>query len=303
MRALLNYLVEPGRLLKALGITATLNELTFVIAPVAASLLGSVSPPFAIGVITLLGGAPLLLIPRMPHARAPAPATTEGALITPSILLWLFCAMAGGAAVGVIEVGAVALALDFGFKPELGIIFTLALCIASVCGGVWVSVRNRLARRGTVIFLLAAATGGAILVSLRHSVELSALGCIVVGLMIAPLGTYYSVVLDGARASVQACGDIRLAPDGQFRGHYLFECGAHLDVAPVGVDCRRGVVFHRNPRHRGVRFPLETLKQGVKARDAIYARGNKGNLGRGPTIYDASLFAIGDQSRGGFRKV
>jgi len=73
----------------------------------------------------------------------------------------------------------------------------VALCIASVCGGVWVSVRNRLARRGTVIFLLAAATGGAILVSLRHSVELSALGCIVVGLMIAPLGTYYSVVLDG----------------------------------------------------------------------------------------------------------
>ncbi|MDR6817895.1 MFS family permease [Neorhizobium sp. 2083] len=197
MRALLNYLVEPGRLLKALGITATLNELTFVIAPVAASLLGSVSPPFAIGVITLLGGAPLLLIPRMPHARAPAPAPTEGGLITPSILLWLFCSMAGGAAVGVIEVGAVALALDFGFKPELGIIFTVALCIASVCGGVWVSLRNRLARQGTVIFLLAAATGGAILVSLRHSVELSALGCIVVGLMIAPLGTYYSVVLDG----------------------------------------------------------------------------------------------------------
>lgn len=197
MRAILNYLVAPGRLLKALGIAATLSELTFVAAPVAASLLGSLSPPLAVGVMTLLGGAPLVLIPRVPHARAPAPAPTDGALIKPSILLWLFCAMAGGAAVGVIEVGAVALALDFGFEPELGIIFTVALCIASVCGGVWVSVRNRLARRGTVLFFLAAATTGAILVSLRHSVELSAVGCVIVGLMIAPLGTYFSVVLDG----------------------------------------------------------------------------------------------------------
>jgi MFS family permease len=196
MRAVLNYLVEPGRLLKALGIAATLNELTFVAAPVAAALLGSLSPPFAIGVMTFLGSAPLLLIPRVPHARAPAPAATEGALITPSILLWLFCAMAGGSAVGVIEVGAVALALDFGFKPELGIIFTVALCIASVCGGVWVSARNRLVRRETVVLLLAAAATGATLVSLRHSVELSAIGCVIVGLMIAPLGTYYSVVLD-----------------------------------------------------------------------------------------------------------
>jgi MFS family permease len=196
LRAVLNYVVDPARLLKALGIAATLNELAFVTAPVAASLLGSLSPPLAIGVITLLGGAPLLLFPRLPHARAPAPAATEGGLITPSILLWLFCAMAGGSAVGVVEVGAVALALDFGFRPELGIIFTVALCIASVCGGVWVSVRNRLARRGTVALLLALVTFGALLVSLRHSVELTAAGCIIVGLMIAPLGTYYSVMLD-----------------------------------------------------------------------------------------------------------
>ena len=197
MRAVLNYIVEPSRLLKALGIAATLNELTFVMAPVAASLLGSLSPPLAIVAITVLGGAPLILIPNLPHARAPAPTATDGSLIKPSILLWLLCSMAGGSAVGAIEVGAVALALDFGFRPELGIIFTVALCIASVAGGVWVSVRNRMARRGTVVFLLAAAATGATLISLRHSVEMSALGCVIVGLMIAPLGTHYSVVLDG----------------------------------------------------------------------------------------------------------
>lgn len=90
-----------------------------------------------------------------------------------------------------------ALAVDFGFRLGLGIIFTVTLCVASVCGGVWVSIPNRMARRGTVVLFLAIAATGTMLVSLRHSVELSVVGCIMVGLMIAPPGTYYSVVLDG----------------------------------------------------------------------------------------------------------
>ncbi|PYE29902.1 hypothetical protein C8J38_11168 [Rhizobium sp. PP-WC-2G-219] len=145
----------------------------------------------------MLGSAPLFLIPHLLQARVPAPAATDSALLKPSILVWLFCAMAGGAAVAMIEVGAVALALGSGFKPELGVIFTVALCIASVCGGVWVSVRNRLAQRRTVVLLLAAAATGMALVCLQLSIELSIVGCVIVGLMIAPLGTYYSVVLDG----------------------------------------------------------------------------------------------------------
>lgn len=43
MRAILNYITRPERLLKSLGIAATLNEVAFVAAPVAASLLGSMS--------------------------------------------------------------------------------------------------------------------------------------------------------------------------------------------------------------------------------------------------------------------
>jgi MFS family permease len=197
MRAVLNYLVEPGKLLKALGVASTLTELTFVVAPVAASLLGSLSPPLAIGVITVLGSAPLILLPRLPHAHAPAPSASDGGLLNPSILLWLFCSMASGAVVGLVEVGAVALAVDFGLRPELGIIFMVTLCIASVCGGVWVSMRNRLAPRGIVILFLATAATGAMLVCFRQSVELSAAGCVLVGFMIAPLGTHYSIVLDG----------------------------------------------------------------------------------------------------------
>jgi MFS-type transporter involved in bile tolerance (Atg22 family) len=105
--------------------------------------------------------------------------------------------MASGSAVGVIEVGSVALALDFGFKPEMGFVFTVALCIASVCGGAWVTMRNRMPMPRTVVILIAVAAIGTLLVSLRQSVELSVFGCVILGLMIAPLGTYYSIVLDG----------------------------------------------------------------------------------------------------------
>ncbi len=54
-RALLNHLVEPARLPRALGVAATLNEITFALAPVLASLLGTLSPVWAMAAITTLG--------------------------------------------------------------------------------------------------------------------------------------------------------------------------------------------------------------------------------------------------------
>src|SRR5699024_7832478 len=47
LRAVLNHLVPAARLPRALGIAATLNEITFVSAPVLAAALGSVSPQAA----------------------------------------------------------------------------------------------------------------------------------------------------------------------------------------------------------------------------------------------------------------
>src|SRR5690606_4181830 len=46
-RLLLNHLVEPAGLPRALGVAATLNEIAFALSPVAASLLGGVSPVWA----------------------------------------------------------------------------------------------------------------------------------------------------------------------------------------------------------------------------------------------------------------
>ncbi|WP_419899156.1 MFS transporter [Roseomonas sp. USHLN139] len=197
LRAVLNQLAPAGRLPRALAIAGTLNELTFVIAPVAASGLGSLSPVVAVLALTALGAAPILLVPGLRQAVQPAdPASGGGRLPGRAILPWLFCAMAGGATVAAIEIGAVALALRFGHAPELAFLFTVPLCLAAVAGGVWASWRARLAARRVVAAQLGLMTLGAALVALQLSVEASMAGAVAVGLVLTPLGTHYSLMLD-----------------------------------------------------------------------------------------------------------
>ena len=153
LRAVLNRLAPASGLSRALGIAATLNELTFVVAPVVASGLGSISPVFGIVAMAALGALPALLVPNLGRAAA---ALAEGAgepsrrgagsILRPAILLWLLCAAAGGATVAAIEIGAVALALNFGYQPALAILFTVPLCIASwpaACGSACVTGARR----------------------------------------------------------------------------------------------------------------------------------------------------------------
>jgi MFS family permease len=196
LRALLSHFTTAARLPRALGIAATLNEVTFVLAPVLASALGSVSPVVAVLCIAVLGGIPALLIPQVGAARAEDLPQAKSALLTAPIVLWLSCAAAEGAAVAAIEIGAVALALKFGFDPALAILFTVPLCIASVAGGVWVSLRNRMAGRKAVLAQLAVMTFGATLAALGPSLAVTILGAVLIGAVIAPLSTYYSLVLE-----------------------------------------------------------------------------------------------------------
>lgn len=209
LRFVLNHLVPASGLPRALGISATLNETTFVLAPVAASGLGAISPLLSILVIAGLGAAPALFVPPvdavdLEHADHPV-----GSVLSASILLWLATATAGGAVVAAIEIGAVALALDYGYEPTLAILFTVPLCLASVVGGIWVSVRNRMAARGTVVGYLCVMAFGSVLAALGMSIATTVVGAILIGLVLAPLGTHYSLVLDtlappGRRAEVFA---------------------------------------------------------------------------------------------------
>lgn len=196
LRSVLNTLTPASRLPRALGVSATLNEVTFVLAPVMASGLGGLSPVLAVLAPAMLGGIPALLVPDVGRVHVPDAPHASGSVLNPSIALWLACAVAGGATVAAVEIGAVALALRFGYQPALAIVFTVPLCLASVAGGVWVSVRNRAASRLMVTLQLAMMASGASLVALEHSVVATVVGAVLIGSVLAPLGTHYSLMLD-----------------------------------------------------------------------------------------------------------
>lgn len=196
LRSLLNHFTPASRLPRALGIAATLNELTFVLGPVAASCLGTISPIFAVLALTILGAIPALLIPQAGKTHVEDVRHAEASILSPSILVWLTCATAGSSTVAAIEIGSVALALGFGYEPTLAILFTVPLCLASVAGGIWVSVRNRMASRKTVVVYLSVMTLGAALAAFGPSLATTVIGAILIGFVLAPLGTYYSLVLD-----------------------------------------------------------------------------------------------------------
>ncbi len=201
LRSVLNYLVEHDRLPRALGLAATIGEITFVAAPVAASMLGTIDAVMALVVLSLLGALPALLLPAIPHAEVKAPADGRGSLVTATILLWLACTLANSAVVSSVEIGAVALAMRYDYPPAMGFIFTVALCGASVAGGIWVSVRNRMPSDLVVSGYLALMTTGATLMALHLPVALTIAGALMVGCCMSPLSTYYSLRLDALSPS------------------------------------------------------------------------------------------------------
>lgn len=201
LRSVLNYLVEPPGMPRALGLAATLNEFTFVMAPILASVLGAVINP-VVGLLLLvaLGTAPVVLVPTIPRASAPKPerdaVSHGGSLLRPVVILWLACTMANSAVVAAVEIGSVAIAIGYGLAPAEGAIFAVALCVASVAGGIWVSSRNRVPDLRMVPVLLVLMGMGAGLAAANLSVLATIAGAIVIGCFLAPLSTFYSLRLD-----------------------------------------------------------------------------------------------------------
>ena len=196
LRSVLNELVEPSGLPRALGLASTLSEFTFVAAPVAASFLGTVNPVAGLLALVALGTAPMILVPNLPGAKPPAPVDGGARLLSPTILLWLGCTFANSAVVSSIEIGAVSLALHYGLAPAQGYVFTVALCAASVAGGLWVSARNAPPGRAAVLGYLGIMSAGAGLIAADVAAGFTAAGAVAVGCVLAPLGTSYSLRLD-----------------------------------------------------------------------------------------------------------
>jgi MFS transporter, DHA1 family, inner membrane transport protein len=197
LRSVLNHLVPAGRLPRALGVAATLNEVAFVASPVLAAALGSVSPQAAAWAMVVLGMGPMLLLPRIASATAPGPEQGRDRLrLSPSILLWLVCGGASAASIAAIEIGAVSMAVSFGLPPAWGVLFPVAICVTSILGGIWVSVLGRMPRRRTVLAWLAVTALGVAAVGFGNSVTATVIGALLVGAVLAPLATYYSLILD-----------------------------------------------------------------------------------------------------------
>jgi hypothetical protein len=196
LRAELGSLVRLSQMPRALGIVSTLNELTYVLAPVFVSFIGFISPALAILAVALLTALPAMLAPPLNLSGAEPEHTSEGRIHSFWILFWLTCSAIGGASVGTIEIGAVALALQFDFKPELAILFTVPLCLASVASGLWVSWRNHEATMQEIFFQLLLMACGAVLAALQISVWAQVLSCILIGSAIAPIATFYSLTLE-----------------------------------------------------------------------------------------------------------
>lgn len=196
LRSVLNQFTPASKMPRALGIAATLNEVTFVLAPVAASGLGTISPVLGVVALTVVGAIPALFVPHIGANATYEVPQARTSVLSPGILLWLICSAAGGATVAAVEIGAVALALNFGYEPTMAILFTVPLCLASVAGGIWISVRNRMATQKVVLLQLLIMSLGSGLAALNQSMAMTVLGALLIGSVLAPLATFYSLKLD-----------------------------------------------------------------------------------------------------------
>lgn len=202
LRAVVNDLVDPARLPRVLGLLATVNELVFVAGPVVASALGAVSVPATLVLMVLACAAPILLLPRLDASPRDVEESTAGpaARVTRGVrvrfVLWLVAAGCGAGVAAGVEIGAVSLALAYALEPTQALVFTVPLCVASMAGGLVVSVRNRTPRIRTVVLMLVTTASGAVLVVGTDSVVVAMAGTVLAGVCLAPLATFYSLTLD-----------------------------------------------------------------------------------------------------------
>ncbi len=186
-----NQLIEPSRMIKTLGIGAIAAEITFLVTPIFSAALGRVSAALAIAAIAIIGSTPAIFLPSIAQATAP-PALSPKGVIPRGVQVWLALACVNAAAVSAIEIGAVSIALGLSLKPEHGAVVTGTLCVASLAGSTWMSVRNRHYPACHVLIMLSLATTGAALVAIKYSLATSLLGSAIVGAAGVPLIAYCS---------------------------------------------------------------------------------------------------------------
>jgi DHA1 family inner membrane transport protein len=195
-RTVLSSIVEPSRLPRAIALTATSAEIVFALGPVLAAVIAGLSPTAVLALMALSASLPALLLRRLPVLPPPGRDVARAGPLSRALPVWLLCALAGSSAVACVETGAVALALRFGREAAFGAVFALVVCIASVAGGAAVTWANRTLPLGAVLALLATMTTGSLALALSSSIAPAMIGTVLIGLCMAPVGTYYSITVE-----------------------------------------------------------------------------------------------------------
>ncbi|MHA7776067.1 hypothetical protein [Roseibium sp. M-1] len=190
-----NYFVMQSQMTRAVALGAFASDFTFLVTPILAASLGSLSASFSIAAIAILGAVPAMILPAARSNLEPQGAKTQTKSLSPEVLLWLGCACASAAAVSGIEVGAVSLAMGFNLQAGYGALFTGTLCAASLAASVGNGLLNKAYSKHQVAAMFLSLIIGVALV-LQNSFNLSILGCALVGICASSLGIHYSLQLN-----------------------------------------------------------------------------------------------------------
>ncbi|GAB3520487.1 MFS transporter [Arthrobacter monumenti] len=238
-RALLTGIVGFADLRRSVALTATLNELMFVIGPVLVGVLGLITESMPLIVMAALTAAAAAFVPGNAPAAPSAP-QVKGASMVPRLFGWMLAGFAAASIVAIVEVGAVALALRLGRDATWATVIVVVLCIASVSGGVFWTWRNYRGSTAILLVLLAGMMAGAVLIALGLNFVFVLAGAVLVGLCLAPLGTTASLLVEDA-----------LDPHRRIEGFSLLRTASGLGagfgallvtLVPIGAAASAGVV-------------------------------------------------------------
>lgn len=192
-RTLLSDIVPAEQLPRALAVAATTGEVVFVGGPVLASALNAPGSVLPIGVMAAVLLAAALLLPAAGSTVAHRSVQRRRGSIPPVFLVWLICALAMSSAVGLVEVGAVTIALDLGMPARLGAVFAVTLCLASVTGGLLTTWLGPPSTTAMIVGMLSTTLAGAACVGLARHVGVAIAGAVLIGIFLAPLMTSFSL--------------------------------------------------------------------------------------------------------------
>jgi hypothetical protein len=201
-RSSLRHTVNPDSMTQAAAVSATLNELMFVIGPLAAGVFAFFNIAYA---VVMMWACSILAIVLGRVRGAPSeeefaqPEHVHRSLLLTKVLL---CYTATAASVAVIEVGSVALARAISWSTASAAILTSCLCIASFIGG-GIMVVTRASVQSRIPFLILVSLAGTVIVAFSDSPVAVCTGCALIGLALAPISTAYTLIID-QRVSLQA---------------------------------------------------------------------------------------------------